>query len=114
MKQSDFWKYFEEKIGPFKIDYQKWCYFLISKDKLMHRIGNVEPNDNLSGEDDPPGPVLRWYGNLSGIPVLLDFHQDHPNGEVVELHYGDLPDAIDAVRDYFVDWGDGWQESKLA
>ena len=74
----------------------------------------MEPNQNLTGEDDPPGPVSRWYGDLDGIPILLDYHHSHPHGEIVTLHHGDDPKARNLVRQEFATWGDRWLESNGA
>lgn len=110
LKQQEFWHHFE-KVNPVRIDYTNWCYFKISESKVRAHIGSTLPNDNLLGEDDPPGPVLRWYGELEGIPILLDFHPLHPHGEVVILYYGDVVGARDSVWDYFKSWGHDWLES---
>ena len=114
MNRRDFWNRFQNGPNQIKIDYFGWCYFHISEKALREKIGKIEPNKDLRGEDDPPGPVSRWYGFLEGFPVILDFHHSHPLGDVVELRHGDRKDARGIVRDYFNNWGSSWHESPLA
>ena len=114
MNQADFWERIEKGPNPIKIDSIGWCYFLIPESDLREKIGDIEPSKDLRDEDAPPGPVSRWYGNLNGIPVILDFHHSHPNGDVVEIHHGDMIGSREAVRDYFIIWGRDWKESKIA
>ena len=112
--REDFWKHFE-KIQPGEdIDYDGWCYFEISEKDLRSKIGSMEPNKDLEGEDNPPGPVSRWYGDLSGTPVILDFHHHHPNGEAVTIYHGRNTDSRAKIRSEFEDWGNKWDESKAS
>jgi len=105
-----FWKHWRDDDPSVQIDYCGWCYFKIAEAELRSRIGEMEPNQDLRGEDDPPCPVSRWYGDLDGIPVLLDFRA-HPYGDVVLLHHGSAAGARERVRQYFYEWGRAWQES---
>jgi len=114
LRQKDFWTYWENSNSKAKIDFENWCYFRISEPALRNLIGDISPNQNLEGEDDPPGPVSRWYGNLNGIHIILDFHQSHPNGEVVILYHDERPESRAEVREHFVRWGEDWQESEIA
>lgn len=110
LTQGEFWSQWKDRCDA-SIDYVGWCYFEISEVDLRARIKNIEPNSDLRGEDDPPGPVLRWYGCLNDIPVLVDLHLQHPNGEAVTIYHGSRPGARNAVRAFFSDWGEDWQES---
>lgn len=110
--QCEFWEYFAKVSPAIRIDYVGWCCFRLSFEELRFKIGAMEPNEDLRGEDDLPGPVSRWYGNLDGVPVLLDFEHSDPGGESVVIHHGEREGARDKVRSEFENWGLEWSESR--
>ncbi len=110
--QCEFWDYFDRVSPLIRIDYVGWCCFRLSFEELRSKIGAIEPNEDLRGEDDLPGPVSRWYGNLDGVPVLLDFEHSDPGGESVVIHHGVREGARDQVRREFENWGLEWSESR--
>ena len=95
------------------LDETVWCCFRIAQVDLQAQIGDMLPNDDLRGEDDPPGPVLRWYGQLHGIPLVLDWHAFMPGGAAAVLVHGDAPNARDRLRAQFSHWGERWEESAI-
>ena len=110
ISRKEFWS----KAAGGALDLDTWCYFEISEKDLREKIGAQEPERDLSGEDDPPGPLSRWYGDIEGVPFLLDFHHAHPRGEAVTIRHIDAPDAREKIRSEFKLWGKNWDESKAS
>ncbi|RBP44634.1 hypothetical protein DES53_104456 [Roseimicrobium gellanilyticum] len=108
--QEVFWDHFDHT--GVSIDYMGWCYFHSTQEELQKRVGTMPPNSDVSGEDDPPGPVSRWYGSLGDIPILLDLQHANPRGPAVVIHHGNQPHARALVREVFKSWGQDWQESR--
>ena len=111
--RADFWSDLETRQPSIPLDYDDWCFFHIPLETLRLKIGHMEPNQDLTGEGDEPGPVSRWYGEIEGVPFLLDFHHEHPLGEVAVLVHGIREGARDVIRNTFSTWGDHWQESHV-
>lgn len=111
MQRHDFWAW--QAQDQFMLDETVWCCFRIAQVDLQAQIGDMLPNDDLRGEDDSPGPVLRWYGQLHGIPLVLDWHAFMPGGATAVLVHGDAPNARDRIRAQFSHWGERWEESAI-
>ena len=110
MPKDEFWKFYESVELRDDVRLDGWCSFEIPETDLREKIGDIEPITDLVGEDNPPGPVSRWYGNLNGIPFILDLHHKHPNGEVATIKHGKSLDTRKAIREAFNNWGSNWNE----
>jgi hypothetical protein len=106
-----FWSWLD-RTGV-SIDYSGWCFFHATEEELQKRIGTTPPNHDLTAEDDPPGPVSRWYGRLGDVPILLDFHDLSSVGPSVEIYHGRQTHARALVRVFFKSWGRNWQENSI-
>jgi hypothetical protein len=113
LRQQKYWTIFESNCD-WCIDRRNWCCFKITEKELREKYIEIEPNTDLCSEDDPPGPVSRWYGFVEDIPILLDLHHYIPGGPEVIIYYADLPEAREKIRKQFSGWGQEWQESEIA
>ena len=112
-ERDEFWRFVES--SPMNaIDYKNWCYFKITEIEVRKKIPGIQPITDLSGEDDPPGPVSRWYAVIDNVPVLFDLHNSIPEGPGVMIYHGFGLDARTKVRQMFKRWGKEWEESQIA
>ena len=114
ISRKEFWKSYDEDIFTGILELDVWCSFEIEEKSLKRKIGDVEPSQDLEGEDNPPGPISRWYGVVEGDPLILDFHHHHPDGEVVTIRHGSSNETRTKVRNQFLSWGCNWSESKTS
>ena len=115
MTSKEFWNIIpksKEKIENLRLDNNAWCYFQAYEEDVQKLIGDMQPNYTPWEEEDFPGPVSRWYGELDGIYFLFDFHHASPNGTFVNIRHDFQEGAREIIRAYFKNWGDDWQESE--
>ena len=54
-------------------------------EQQLRTLAPLPPAETPRDESDFPGPVLRWYGDAGGSPVILTHHWGHSWGDYTDL-----------------------------
>src|SRR5690349_10685101 len=87
--KEDFWPWFNRLAAQRGAT---WRYLdtlvtvSLSRSEL-ETLSSLSPVETPKDEDDFPGPVLRWYGDANGTPVIITNHVEHAAGDVTELTF---------------------------
>ena len=55
------------------------------REDQLRALAPLPPAETPRDDGDFPGPVLRWYGDAGGAPVILTHHWGHSWGDYTDL-----------------------------
>jgi len=87
MLQDDFWAHVESRHSTVSNEPDVGFTFLLPFTTLRALIAETDPVDTPNDEEDFPGPVARWYGNIDGRCFTVTCHYSGaPPHTVIVMH----------------------------